>query len=350
MPYTIKCSVESFANPEYAHVRVEQIASSVFQEVESKLSTFNPDSEVNKVNFMGVDDVHIMSDALKEVVLCSKELVKLTRGAFDPCVSPLLKHYESMAERTASLANDSSLRGSTHSNGSNHERLSSITELPELDDSDEVDIETIRRQRHVVDYWRSLVSAGFAGDPSDLRVSRTVRQLLEISQWHSGFSVALKDTGTGNDDHDKSDSNLGMRKEYVIRKKHIDARMDLNGIAKGWAVDKIAEALPSSCWVEWGGDIKVRGHHPSGRCWQVAIVEPPSLAEMKLRLARARQAGQKGPVVTLADEHMKDEARDVNQTYLAVLDLRDGEAVATSGDYESKSIMMTLPSLFIQPY
>jgi thiamine biosynthesis lipoprotein ApbE len=339
MPYTIKCSTESFANPEYAHVRIEQIALSVFQEVDSKLSTFNPDSEVNKVNSMGVDDVHIMSDALKEVVLCSKELVKLTRGAFDPCVSPLLKHYESMAERSASIANDTSLRGSSHSNGSNHERLSSITELPELDGSEEVDIETIRRQRHVVDYWRSLVTAGFAGDPSDLRVSRTVRQLLEISQWHSGFSVGLKDVND-NEDHDSSSSNLLVGDEYTIRKKHADARMDLNGIAKGWAVDKIAEALPSPCWVEWGGDVKVRGNHPSGRCWQVAVVEPPSLAEMKLRLTRAKKAGKKGPVFTLADEHMKDEEQKVDQTYLAVFDLRDGEAVATSGDYESKFVRL----------
>ena len=253
MPYTIKCSTESFANPEYAHVRVEQIASAIFDETVSKLSNYNPDSELNAVNSMTMEDVHVMSDALKEVVLCSKELVKLTRGAFDPCVAPLLKHYEGMAERAAAAAslNDSALNGSSHSslNGSSHhERLPSITELAD-NGSDEVDLETIRRQRHVVDHWLSLVGAGFAGDLSDSRVSRTVSKLLEVGQWHTAFSVGVVDDDVNADDGDK----------YTIRKKHIDACMDLNGIAKGWCVDKIAEALPSSsCWVEWGGDIKVK--------------------------------------------------------------------------------------------
>jgi thiamine biosynthesis lipoprotein ApbE len=30
---------------------------------------------------------------LKEVVLASKEMVKLTRGAFDPSIAPILAHY-----------------------------------------------------------------------------------------------------------------------------------------------------------------------------------------------------------------------------------------------------------------
>lgn len=328
MPYTIKCSIGSFANPDYAHARIEQIASTIFEETESKLSTFNPDSEVNVVNSMGMDDVHTMSNALKDVVLCSKELVKLTRGAFDPCVAPLLKHYETMAERSLDVVN-----GSSHSSyGNGHESLPSITIYD--DDPDQVDIETIRRQRHVVDYWRSLVSAGFAGDPSDARVSRTVRRLLEVGTWHSAFSAGVN----GADDNDESDHNNKEVGESTIRKKHPDARLDLNGIAKGWCVDQIAAALPSPCWVEWGGDIKVRGKHPSDRPWIVAVPEPPKLLDIRRRVAMAKKAGQRGPVYTLANEHIKDEHSDAKEMeYLAVIELRDGEAVATSGDYESKS-------------
>eukprot|EP00804_Cyclotella_cryptica_P010809 CCRYP_008746-RD/>CCRYP_008746-RD protein AED:0.03 eAED:0.03 QI:3416/1/1/1/0.75/0.66/9/1129/1048 len=339
MPYTIKCSTASFTSPDYANVRIEQIASTIFDETESKLSNFNPQSEVNVVNAMGIDDVHTMSEALKDVVLCSKELVKFTRGAFDPCVAPLLKHYETMAERSSSdlVARHGTTTHSTSHNGHHASaHLSSITELPESMDEvpGEVDIETIRRQRHVVDFWRSLVSAGFAGDPSDARVSRTVKRLLEVSQWHSAFSVVAN----GSDDNEDRETNNGGMVTYAIRKKHNDAHMDLSGIAKGWAVDKIAEALPSPCWVEWGGDIKVRGKHPSGRSWVVAVPEPPKLSEMRVRLARAKKAGQVGPVYTLADEHIRDEEHNVGKgkekDYLAVLELRDGEAVATSGDYE----------------
>lgn len=329
MPYTIKCSTASFTSPDYAHVRIEQIASAIFEETESKLSNFNPQSEVNIVNSMGIEDVHTMSNALKDVVLCSKELVKFTRGAFDPCVAPLLKHYETMAERSSHVVHNGDRTG---------DALSAITEMPENkeDVADQVDIETIRRQRHVVDFWRSLVSAGFAGDPSDARVSRTVRRLLEISQWHSAFSVVANGI---NDEH--RDINDGDMPTYTIRKKDHDALLDLSGIAKGWTVDKIAEALPSPCWVEWGGDIKVRGKHPSGRPWTVAVPEPPKLSEMRMRVARAKKAGQRGPVYTLADEHIRDEEHDAGRgkekEYLAILELRDGEAVATSGDYESKS-------------
>ena len=312
------------------------------------------------VNSLGIDEIHTMSGALKEVVLCSKEMVKLTRGAFDPCVAPLLHHYETMAGRPSSSAADSSNDGSSHDhvrnssshslNGSKHDahvQLSSITELPgnlgEDDGADqEVDIETIRRQRHVVDYWRSLLSAGFAGDPSDARISRTVRRLLEVGQWHSAFSVGGVNgnvMGDNNNEQQGRESRLGngegnSSEQYTIQKKHIDARMDLSGIAKGWAVDQIAESLPSPCWVEWGGDIKVRGKHPSSRPWIVAVPEPPKLSEIRMRVARAKKAGQKGPVYTLADEHIKDEDHNAGKgrmkEYLAVLELRDGEAVATS--------------------
>lgn len=108
-------------------------------------------------------------------------------------------------------------------------------------------------------------------------------------------------------------------------------------------VDKIAKELPSSsCWVDWGGDIKVRGKHPAGRPWKVAVPEPPKLSEMRSRVAKAKKVGQRGPVYSLADEHMKDETQDDSngkeKEYLAILELRDGEAVATSGDYESKNV------------
>eukprot|EP00986_Skeletonema_menzelii_P002502 scaffold678_cov146-Skeletonema_menzelii.AAC.10 len=326
MPFTIKCAPESFATNNNHHddtaaqgdidnnidvaTQMEQIASKIFDECELRLSNFNPDSEVNIVNSLTLDDVHTMSPALTEVILCSKELVKLTRGAFDPSCKPLLNHYESMADRSHSRENSR-----TFSNASlSTEEMGSPT--------------TLRRQRRVVDYWRSLLDAGFASDQSDSRVSRTVRGLLEIGHWSSAFSVGVLD----------NDGDSSTKQQYSIRKKHVDARLDLSGIAKGWAVDKIAEALPSPCWVEWGGDIKVRGKHPSGRPWVVAVPEPPKLVDLKKMVARVKKAGQVGPVFTLSDEHVKSEGENdekcKDKEYLALIELRDGDAVATSGDYE----------------
>jgi thiamine biosynthesis lipoprotein ApbE len=397
MPYTIKCAASSFrptiVDPDVASVRMEQIVDGVFAECEARLSNFNPDSEVNAVNGLGsTDETHVMSDALREVVLCSKELVKMTRGAFDPSVAPLLAHYEDMAGRSASRARLVAANG-TASTGDSTGSASASTPLPPIaersdsapasedndgEDEDEggeeeggetergdVDVETIRRQRVVVDYWRSLLSAGFAGDPADTRVTRSVRRLLDVGQWANAFSVGVEagtDDAGGVGDLQSPRGKLrpwrgmsearrgggsgpsgpsGEEEQVVkIRKKHVDARLDLSGIAKGWAVDKIAEALPSPCYVEWGGDVKVRGRHPSGRNWVVAVPEPPTLPELRTRAARAKRAGQVGPVLILADEHQKDEeAKKANKgerEYLAILELKDGEAVATSGDYESE--------------
>ena len=389
MPYTIKCSASSFlptiTDPDVARVRMGQIASDVFAECESKLSNYNPASEVNAVNALtSTDESHSMSSALRDVVLCAKELVKLTRGAFDPSVAPLLEHYEDMAGRSSRGRLSAAANGGGNAGGVHSAPLSPIAERSDstalsedtanANDNDErsdVDVETIRRQRVVVDYWRSLLSAGFAGDPSDARVTRTVRRLLEVGNWANAFSVGVEAEGdaTGNSGGTadlqsprgklwrgmsevrrgesglSSKSGEGEEQVVKIRKKHVEARLDLSGIAKGWAVDKIAEALPSPCYVEWGGDIKVRGKHPSGRNWVVAVPEPPTLAEIKTRVARAKRAGQKGPVFVLADEYQKDEEEakkegktgtdtERDRDYLAILELKDGEAVATSGDYE----------------
>jgi len=196
-------------------------------------------------------------------------------------------------------------------------------------------VETIRRQREVVSVLIELWSRGFGDvESNDNRVSRKVRDLLEVSQWSSAFSVAPCGV--------VKSSNAAMSEDkgglLCIRKKHIDARLDLSGISKGWAVDEIASKLPSPCYVEWGGDIKVRGQHPSGRPWIIAVPEPPTLDELHKRLASAQKAGQKGPVYTLSDHEQKDDDdNDDNSNskkYLAILELQDGDAVATSGDYE----------------
>ena len=34
-------------------------------------------------------------------------------------------------------------------------------------------------------------------------------------------------------------------------------------------------------YMEWGGDVRVKGHHPTGRRWFVTITEPPSLSALR---------------------------------------------------------------------
>ncbi len=52
-------------------------------------------------------------------------------------------------------------------------------------------------------------------------------------------------------------------------------QLDLGGVAKGLCVDLIIERLAKAghqqLYVEWGGEIRTKGTHPSGRPWQVYI-------------------------------------------------------------------------------
>lgn len=94
-----------------------------------------------------------------------------------------------------------------------------------------------------------------------------------------------------------------------LKKKDGNAQLDLLGIAKGWAIDEMSAKLTAAgymaSYVDWGGDIKVTGTHPAGRNWTAAVVEPPAIGER-----------------STADHQ-----------HLAHLELRNGQSVATSGDY-----------------
>jgi thiamine biosynthesis lipoprotein len=89
-----------------------------------------------------------------------------------------------------------------------------------------------------------------------------------------------------------------------ITKKSPYAYLDFCGLSKGYAVDLLAEKLKqagfSSALVEWGGEVKAIGTHPSGRKWTVYI-------------PRFDDASPESAITRFS--------------------LEDGEAAATSGDY-----------------
>lgn len=67
-----------------------------------------------------------------------------------------------------------------------------------------------------------------------------------------------------------------------LRKQTVGLTLDLCGIAKGYALDRIMDGLPSvgveAALIELGGEVRALGHHPDGRPWQVGI-ERPDAAE-----------------------------------------------------------------------
>ncbi len=64
----------------------------------------------------------------------------------------------------------------------------------------------------------------------------------------------------------------------TVRKLHPDVHLDLSGIAKGYAVDRLATRLRQAGWrdflIEVGGEVYASGRAPSGRPWRVGIERP----------------------------------------------------------------------------
>jgi thiamine biosynthesis lipoprotein len=65
---------------------------------------------------------------------------------------------------------------------------------------------------------------------------------------------------------------------YTIRKDNPELYIDLSAIAKGFAVDLIAnyldELMLNHYMVEIGGEIKTKGNNPNNKIWQIGIEKP----------------------------------------------------------------------------
>ena len=66
--------------------------------------------------------------------------------------------------------------------------------------------------------------------------------------------------------------------DEALRKERPGLTLDLCGIAKGYALDRIAATLSeqaeSGAMIEIGGEVMALGEHPDGRPWQVAVLDP----------------------------------------------------------------------------
>ena len=82
------------------------------------------------------------------------------------------------------------------------------------------------------------------------------------------------------------DGLVADRATGTIAKSRPEARIDLSGIAKGFAADRIGRALRElgyeSALVDVGGELSVVGSHVDGRPWRVAVEGPGDTAPSML--------------------------------------------------------------------
>ena len=71
---------------------------------------------------------------------------------------------------------------------------------------------------------------------------------------------------------------LAIDEQDRLIKKKPDLYCDLSGVAKGYATDRVAQAIEEhggmNYMVEVGGEIRVRGHNAAGTPWRIAIEKP----------------------------------------------------------------------------
>ncbi|MGR3660662.1 MAG: FAD:protein FMN transferase [Paracoccaceae bacterium] len=106
-----------------------------------------------------------------------------------------------------------------------------------------------------------------------------------------------------------------------------DLTLDLCGIAKGYALDRITEALDNlgldSFLFELGGEVRARGHHPNARDWTVGIERPGRQLSFQRIIAPGSLALATSGI---SRNGFRDNARQVNH----IIDPRSARPVANN--------------------
>ena len=203
--YQVKVAAQNLSDQRVFELRVAIEAA--FEEVDRKMSTYRPDSELSRFNALNSDEPFPVSAETLEVFRHARAISKATAGAFDITVGPL------------------------------------------------------------VALWG--FGAGFDLDSEEASIPTEGE--IEAVGLHLGWKLIE-----------------GDEKASTIRKRDPVVRCDLSAIAKGYAVDRVGDALGDmgfeSYLVELGGEIRTAGRNEQGAPWRVAIERPQSTGREPYRL------------------------------------------------------------------
>ncbi len=188
--YAVKVAAAGLSEERLAEVRA--MIEGELEDVNAKMSTWAEDSELSRFNRHTELTPFEVSAATLEVVAAALDVARLTGGAYDVTVGPLVNAWGFGAEGVPPEPNDEEIR--------------------------------------------SLIdSVGYAKLELDASAS-------------------------------------------TLRKQRGDLYCDLSSIAKGYAVDRVAEALLAAgfgdVWVEVGGEVRAAGRNAEGRVWRLGIERP----------------------------------------------------------------------------
>jgi len=183
----------------------------------------------------------------------------------------------------------------------------------------------------------------------------TVGPLIKL--W--GFGARNRNEGddqsndSGSDDVPTSDEVLNLLEQTGFEKLQVDTktsslkkstsalRVDLNAIAKGYAVDLLAEAVTSAGYtdylVEIGGELRISGENADGEPWRVGIERPLGSKDRESEKGQAQEGLylNDGGVATSGDYRNAFESDGVR--YSHIIDARNG--VPVSHDLASVTVV-----------
>ncbi len=259
-------------------------AFTMIEEVNSVASRYNSSSELYRLNTEG--QIDNASPELKELITKSIYYNGITKGAFDITITPLLDLWGDELKLMEI--------GTTHSS--------------DLDD--QIFTESLRTEFQNID-------PPIYGLNETPIVTITSAGWTVSSSWQDYYIVDQDDELSVSTNfwflpYDTQEHYINMTKNYVgthkitIQGSSIEIEegmsLTLDGIAKGYAVDKAIEELENkgieSAFVDAGGDIATLGKKPEGEEWVIGLRNP------------------------------EDESESIMEFGLA------GEAIATSGNYE----------------
>ena len=110
----------------------------------------------------------------------------------------------------------------------------------------------------------------------------------------------------------------------ALRKRNEEIQLDLSAVAKGYAVDAVAERLVASgienYLVEVGGEIRAAGLNQKGKAWRIAVETPDASGQPKQGLDLS------GAAVATSGDYRNYFSRD-GRRYSHILDPRSGYPV-----------------------
>jgi len=128
-------------------------------------------------------------------------------------------------------------------------------------------------------------------------------------------------------------------KNLTLQKKHLKCQLDLCGISKGYTIDLMVQKLQElgydHFFVQWGGEISAKGHHPSGRSWkmQIRIPEAKDLPEKQTLLELKNQS------IATSGNFMLHEWRAQKKSYFHIFDPIEKKPVEKKPTFSSVSVI-----------